>query len=93
MTVYVDDMLMAATVNNKGRPVKGQWSHLFADTIEELKEFGQLIGMREEWLQNSHGFVHYDVVVSRRNHALKLGATPVRYRDLPDYIKQIERQL
>lgn len=96
MTVYVDDMRMEATVMNKGRPVKGTWSHLFADTIAELEEFARTLGMRPEWQQISHnpkrgGLVHYDLVESRRRMAVRLGAKEVSYRDLPDYLNKIER--
>lgn len=93
MTVYVDDMQLGADVPNAGRIVRGNWSHLFADTIAELEAFARMLGLRPEWQQNSSGFVHYDVVNSRRSQAIRLGARPVPYRDLPIYTKMIERRL
>lgn len=96
MTVYVDDMRMEATVINKGRPVKGAWSHMFADTIEELETFARMLGLRPEWQQISRnpkkgGFVHYDLVESRRRQAINLGAQSVSYRELPSYLDKVER--
>lgn len=94
MTVYVDDMRMLATVPNGYHSVTGRWSHLFADTIEELETFARQLGLRESWQQNtSSGFVHYDVVDSRRLMAIRLGAKAVSWRDLPDLSKVIERRL
>lgn len=93
MTVYVDDMRLQATVPNGNRTVTGRWSHLFADTIEELETFARQLGLRETWQQNnSHGFVHYDIVESRRNMALRLGAKSISWRELPDLLKVIERR-
>lgn len=49
--VYVDDMLMSATVDNGGRGVKGKWSHLTATTEEELHAFAAQLGLRRSWFQ------------------------------------------
>jgi hypothetical protein len=59
--------------------LRGNWSHLFADTTEELVEFADRLGLRRSWIQNP-GHVwkeHFDVVDSRREMALRLGAVPV----------------
>lgn len=40
MTVYVDDM-----------PIPARWSHLMADTDEELHRFAASIGLRRSWAQ------------------------------------------
>lgn len=73
MAVYVDDMRMSARV---GR-VSGEWSHLMADSLEELVEFGAKIGMRRAWLQRKPSGVHFDVVEPRRQAAIALGAIPI----------------
>jgi hypothetical protein len=49
MTVYVDDMRMPAKV---GR-INAEWSHLMADSRQELIEFGATIGMQARWLQST----------------------------------------
>ena len=69
MSVYVDDMQMQATV---GR-VSGRWSHLWADTEEELLAFADRLGLRRSWIQRG-SLVHFDVVESKRQEAIRLGA-------------------
>ena len=69
MSVYVDDMQMQATV---GR-VSGRWSHLWADTEEELVAFADRLGLRRSWIQRG-SLVHFDVVESKRQEAIRLGA-------------------
>lgn len=72
MSVYVDDMQMEATV---GR-VSGRWSHLWADTEDELVAFADRLGLRRSWIQRG-SVVHYDVVESKRQEAIRLGAIPL----------------
>lgn len=73
MTVYVDDMLMEARV---GR-LTARWSHLMADTREELIAFAKSIGLREAWLQDKRSGVHFDVTAGKRAQALAAGAVPI----------------
>lgn len=90
MTVYVDDARIPATV---GR-LDSAWSHLFADTTEELHAFAQRLGLRRSWFQDpvktgkpkarpgsraSHNW-HYDVTESKRRQAVALGAVEVSWR-------------
>ena len=82
--IYVDDYLTPARV---GRHV-ARWSHLFADTPQELLDFavGKL-GMRPEWIQyeGTHR-EHFDVTARTRDRAFVLGAVhlsfPQGYQDL-----------
>jgi hypothetical protein len=90
MTVYVDNYRVPATV---GR-IRGRWSHLTADTPEELHEFAARIGHRREWFQGKckHGacptidgvcaHFHYDVVDNRRAAAIEAGAKPIDLREM-----------
>jgi hypothetical protein len=72
VTVYVDRL-------QPGR-VKGQraekWCHMIADTLDELHAMADAIGHRREWFQASPpaSFPHYDMVASRRERAVRLGA-------------------
>jgi hypothetical protein len=91
MTVYVDDMKMWAQVGS----IKAQWSHLFADTPEELHEFAAGIGLRRSWFQEPKGVGsikptpssraaqnwHYDVTELKRQLAIRRGAKPVSVRE------------
>lgn len=74
--IYVDDMRRPARIT--GRPAK--WSHLLADTSEELAAFAARLGLRPEWLQHpgTHR-EHYDVTETVRTEAIRLGAKPISY--------------
>lgn len=90
MTVYVDNFRVPARV---GR-ISARWSHLTADTPEELHEFAQRLGMKRGWFQgrckngncptvnNICTHYHYDVVDSRRTEAIALGAQPITLREM-----------
>jgi hypothetical protein len=90
MTVYVDNYRVPATV---GR-IRGRWSHLTADTPDELHEFAAKIGHRREWFQGKckHAacptidgvcaHFHYDVVDSRRAAAIYAGAKAIDLREM-----------
>ena len=77
MPVYVDNMRMQARV---GR-LDARWSHLTADTDDELHALAARIGLRRAWHQKSppHSRSHYDVTESKRAAAIAAGAIPVRW--------------
>lgn len=66
MTVYVDN----ARVPWRGK----RWCHLVADSLSELHQFAQSIGVRREWFQAGASYPHYDVSLTRRQLALSKGA-------------------
>jgi Protein of unknown function (DUF4031) len=72
LSVYVDN---AFAVGGWGR-----WSgggHLQADTLYELHEFAERIGLRREWFQSKPGRPendHYDLTRAGRELALEFGA-------------------
>jgi hypothetical protein len=79
MAVYVDDWRQPATVG----PVTARWSHLTADTTDELHLFADRLGMRRAWFQeHPHDRLrdHYDVTDRLRQEAIALGALPVTWR-------------
>ena len=81
MAVYVDDMNLQAEVRNGSRVRNSQWSHLTADTDEELHAFARKLGLRREWFQGQdNGGAHYDVTSGKRMRAIQLGATPLTWR-------------
>jgi hypothetical protein len=74
MAVYVDDaripyrrMLMC---------------HMLADTLEELHEMAERLGVREHFEQSNRGVPHYDICRSKRRLALKLGAVEAGRREI-----------
>lgn len=95
MTVYVDNMRMRATV---GR-LQARWSHLIADTEEELHEFAERLGLQRWMFQDPRedkrppapdsyaaNTWHYDVVDTKRRQAIEMGAIAVDLFELPDLI-------
>jgi hypothetical protein len=85
MAVYVDNARIPANVGD----VRGRWSHLTADTTEELGEFAARIGLRAVWFQTCKracapaGCVHwhYDVTDSKRAEAITAGAKVIDIRE------------
>jgi len=96
VTVYVDDLGCPATVGG----LNARWSHLIADDVAELHAFAARLGLRRQWFQDptvtgkplaapgtrAAENWHYDVTSSKRAQAIRLGAVPVAYRDLPAII-------
>lgn len=75
MTVYVDNMLMEADVPNGHKIVRARWSHMVADTREELDSMARRLGLKLIWRQSSGTWKeHYDVTETKRAAALDLGA-------------------
>jgi hypothetical protein len=85
MAVYVDNARIPANVGG----VRGRWSHLTADTMEELGKFAARIGLRAAWFQTCKracaptGCVHwhYDVTDSKRADAITAGAKEIDIRE------------
>lgn len=80
MSVYVDNVRIPATI---GR-IRARWSHMTADTDEELHAMAIHIGLRREWFQPNErrpAANHYDVTDSMRARAIRAGAIPERWED------------
>jgi hypothetical protein len=87
MTVYLDDWRQSARLG----PVDDRWSHLVADTAEELHVFASRMGMKREWFQSKDGrphHDHYDLPERARGEALVLGAVPVSWRQVGRMMRQ-----
>jgi len=75
MAVYVDD----ARIRSRGL----QWSHLVADSAEELHAAAEALGLRREWAQDKGRTLHYDLPEHLRERAIELGlAEPLTWREL-----------
>src|SRR6476646_10485315 len=87
MAVYVDDSNIQATIPDGRARHTSQWSHLFADTQEELHEFAERLGLRRSYFQpgkprgdgSPSPHWHYDVTAGKRQQAIRLGAQPVTW--------------
>ena len=70
MTVYVD--------NYRAKYGRMVMCHMAADTLEELHEMAERIGMKRSWFQGDH----YDVSLTRIKLAIEYGAKEVTSREL-----------
>jgi hypothetical protein len=75
--VYVDPLLNHGWVL-RGHNVKN--CHMFADTLDELHEMADAIGMKRNWFQDKR-VPHYDLTKVRRADAVKLGAIELNLRN------------
>jgi hypothetical protein len=98
VTVYVDNARIPATVRDSGRSYRSRWSHLTADTEEELHAFAARLGLRRAWFQERcktrcapegqpcpHW--HYDVTEAKRAQAIRDGAQPIDLLQLGEIIR------
>ncbi len=80
VAVYVDD----ARIRWRGR----RWSHLIADTPEELHRAAGQLGLRREWAQEKGRTLHYDLPDEARERAIELGvATPISSAELAQRVR------
>jgi Protein of unknown function (DUF4031) len=75
MPVYVDD----ARIPARGR----LWSHLVADSADELHAAARRLGLRREWAQDHGRTLHYDLPEEMRLAAIRSGvAEAIGWRDV-----------
>lgn len=85
MAIYVDD----ERISWRGK----QWCHLVADSLNELHDFAQQLGLRRSWFQERSIYPHYDVTVSVREKALTLGALMGDRGTIVTCAKQLKTEL
>jgi len=82
MAVYVDD----SRIRRRGR----EWSHLIADTTEELHAFAADLGLGRAWFHRrpAHPWKdHYDIPEVTRQVAIGRGARPISCRDAAEMLR------
>ncbi len=85
MSVYVDDFRVPARV----RGINARWSHLTADTEDELRAFAVVLGLKSSWIQKpGTDYVHFDVTDSVRAAAVAAGARSVTIREGGELLRQ-----
>lgn len=72
MAVYVDNMRAKF-----GRMIM---CHCLADTEEELFDMMDKIGVDRKWYQTKNGNLHFDISLSMRAKAVKLGAIEITWK-------------
>jgi len=75
MSVYVDNMRAKF-----GRMIM---CHMVADSLSELHEMAEQIGVARRWFQDKPQRPHYDICISKRSRALDLGAIEIDARQTP----------
>lgn len=70
MSVYVDNM--------RAPYRRMLMCHMIADTIDELHQMADKIGVRRKWFQGDH----YDICLAKRAQAVTFGAKEVTCKDL-----------
>ena len=82
MGVYVDEVVdYGDTGRGRARRWGTRWSHLYADTVEELHFMADMLGLRRSYFQDAKRGLphtaHYDIIPRKRERAVSLGAIPV----------------
>lgn len=89
MSVYVDDVKRYET------PLRTKlWSHMFADTKEELHAMAWKLKLRRAWYQDHDARPsrhHYDITPSKRAEAIRRGAIEVTTREYLTKLLKRER--
>ena len=63
--------------------------HMVADSLEELHEMADAITLPRHYFQNQDKRrPHYDIAMSKRALAVKLGALPVEERKIIEILRQ-----
>jgi hypothetical protein len=63
--------------------------HMVADTLDELHEMAQRLGLRREWFQTSRsGMPHYDICQTKRVQAVRFGAVEINRRQLVELVRK-----
>jgi hypothetical protein len=91
VTVYLDNWRQPARLG----PVDDRWSHLVADSDDELHAFAAMLGLRREWFQcreDRRHHAHYDLPERRRPLALSLGAIEVTWREVGAMMRERRRR-
>ena len=84
---------MSVYVDNEQIPWRGRfWCHMVADTLSELHEFAEKLGLRRSWFQDHGRYWHYDITVNKKNQALKLGAVPGDKRIIVSLAKKLKEE-
>ncbi len=79
MAAYVDELQPNLFRFKRWR--YSHYCHLTADTLEELHEFAQRLGLRKGWFQGNRKYPHYDLTANKRIQALGLGAVEISARE------------
>jgi len=81
-------------VDNAKVPFKDQyWCHLMADTLEELHQFTQLLGIDPRLFHRTASYPHYDITLEMREKVIQHGAIQADRRTIISCGKKLKLQL
>lgn len=83
MAVYVDTMKLPY-----GRMLM---SHMIADTLDELFEMADKIGVARKWFQNKR-VPHFDIAQSKKTLAIEYGAIELQPREFVAKMQEVRKQ-
>jgi len=66
-------------------------SHMAADTIEELHQMAQEVGVAKRHFQNKQGKPHYDICKQNKLKAIELGAIEVNDREIIELYRALAK--
>lgn len=69
----------------------GPSCHLIGDSVEELIEFAESMGMRREWFQ-AKSTPHFDLTADGRATAVSMGAIELTNRQLIGKIRELRQR-
>ena len=72
MSVYVDEIREYKYVSGRAKRYGIHWSHMMADTLDELNTMADLIGLSRKWLQDNHNPPHYDITPPKRRSGISM---------------------
>ena len=82
MSVYVDNARLPY-----GRM---KMCHMVADTLEELHDMADKIGVMRKHFQKKSKYPHYDICLAKRDLAINWGAKQVSGRDIVKILKGVK---
>lgn len=85
MAIYVDFV----KIEYRGH----QWCHMLADTLQELHEFAELIGVDKRLFHRDASYPHYDITVEMRETALENGAIKADRKKIIESAKKLKIEL
>lgn len=62
--------------------------HMICKDLETLHEMADKIGVARKWFQGNASFPHYDICLSKKKIALKLGAVEIDRYQLVKFTKK-----
>ena len=89
MSVYVDPLLLNSS--NAHKVFANKLScHMYADSVDELHEMADVIGLKRSWFQEFSTMPHYDLVESKRVLAIENGAIEQNRREAVNKWKELK---